>query len=542
MKKGPFFVTRVFMLGLIMGLSLTGQIAKGNYVLGEPALFGPPVNRATNEVGACLSANGLELYFDVQTYGWSDIYVATRVSTEDEWGKAVALGSAVNGPAHDWTPRISADGLELYYASSRIGNMWSGFQIYVARRQQVGDPWQQAENLGAMINSASTQTMGSLSVDGLELYYSTGSKMRVAMRATKDSDWTETKDLAPAIHGGYPAISPGGLHLIFCTDALPGGIGGWDLWMMTRATTHDDWGNPVNLGAPINSLEGEGDCWFLYDGSAILFSRGHVGSVWQIPVHLVLDLDGDGIVDTADMHIIVDHWGRNTTLCDIAPAPFGDGIVDIQDMALLAEHMEPIDTRLVMHLKLDETSCDIANDTAINTDGILKGNPIWLPDDGIMGGALQFDGVDDYIEGPFVLDPKEGPFTLCAWIKTSEYNQVIVSQGGSFLDWLSIDASGKLATGLSYPLPMPLLTSNAVIADDLWHHIGLTTNGTSKCLYIDGVEAARDSIPIFMSSDEGLNIGTGQGLDPDSFFTGLIDDVRIYNQILEPDEIAELAL
>ncbi len=254
------------------------------------------------------------------------------------------------------------------------------------------------------------------------------------------------------------------------------------------------------------------------------------------------DLNGDGIVDTVDMHIMVDNWGQNNRTCDIAPAPQGDGIVDIQDLTLLAEYMAPVDTRLVTHWRLDETRCDMVNDTAAGMDGILKGNATWLPSDGMMGGALQLDGVDDYIEGPFILDPKQGPFSLCVWIKTSEYDQVIASQAGSGLDWLSIDASGKLATGLSYPLPMPPLTSDAIIADDLWHHIGLTTDGTSKCLYIDGVEVARDSTPIIMASEDGLNIGTGHGLEPDSFFTGLVDDVRVYNQALEPAEIAELAL
>ncbi len=159
MKKVLLFVSNMFMLSLIIGLSLTGQIAKGDCVLGEPELFGAPVNRVTNEVGACLSADGLELYFDVKLYSWSNIYVATRVSREDEWGEAVALGSAINGPANDWTPRISADGLELYYASSRDGNMWSGTQIYMARRERIGAAWQQAKNLGPMINAAKGQSM-----------------------------------------------------------------------------------------------------------------------------------------------------------------------------------------------------------------------------------------------------------------------------------------------------------------------------------------------------------------------------------------------
>jgi len=53
----------------------------------------------------------------------------------------------------------------------------------------------------------------------------------------------------------------------------------------------------------------------------------------------VADLNRDGIVDSADMRIMVDHWGTDEPLCDIGPMPFGDGIVDVQDLIVLAEHL-----------------------------------------------------------------------------------------------------------------------------------------------------------------------------------------------------------
>jgi hypothetical protein len=53
----------------------------------------------------------------------------------------------------------------------------------------------------------------------------------------------------------------------------------------------------------------------------------------------VADLNRDGIVDSADMRIMVDHWITDEPLCDIGPMPFGDGIVDIQDLVVLAEHL-----------------------------------------------------------------------------------------------------------------------------------------------------------------------------------------------------------
>ena len=53
----------------------------------------------------------------------------------------------------------------------------------------------------------------------------------------------------------------------------------------------------------------------------------------------VADLNRDGIVDAADMCIMIDYWGTDEPLCDISPTPFGDGIVDVQDLIILAEHL-----------------------------------------------------------------------------------------------------------------------------------------------------------------------------------------------------------
>ena len=51
------------------------------------------------------------------------------------------------------------------------------------------------------------------------------------------------------------------------------------------------------------------------------------------------DINGDGIVDSADMCIMVGYWHTDEPSCDIAPAPYGDGIVDVQDLIVLAEHL-----------------------------------------------------------------------------------------------------------------------------------------------------------------------------------------------------------
>jgi len=68
------------------------------------------------------------------------------------------------------------------------------------------------------------------------------------------------------------------------------------------------------------------------------------------------DFNGDGIVDSADMCMMVDHWHTDNALYDIAPAPFGDGIVDIQDLIVLAEHFEK--TTPDEEINVDEDDAD----------------------------------------------------------------------------------------------------------------------------------------------------------------------------------------
>ncbi len=80
----------------------------------------------------------------------------------------------------------------------------------------------------------------------------------------------------------------------------------------------------------------------------------------------------------------------------------------------------------------------------------------------------------------------------------------------------------------------PALVSDTVITDDNWHRIGFVWDGTSRALYVDDVLVAEDAQPSMADSSGGLNIGCGAQVEPDTFFSGLVDDVRIYNRAVRP--------
>jgi len=180
-----------------------------------------------------------------------------------------------------------------------------------------------------------------------------------------------------------------------------------------------------------------------------------------------------------------------------------------------------------------------------DNDGTLNGNPIWQPAAGKCAGALELDGIDDYISTPFVLDPAKGSLSAFAWMQGGAPGQVILSQTGGFGGtWLGIVPSeGTLMTGFS-EMYFGALVSETIITDGQWRHVGLIYDLDSlhRRLYVDGILVAEDpTIVSGVPSDGGLHIGASNDLDAGTFFFGLIDDIRIYNVALNPDEIASLA-
>ena len=247
------------------------------------------------------------------------------------------------------------------------------------------------------------------------------------------------------------------------------------------------------------------------------------------------------------------HWGRNVgTLRDAQTfAELAQCAVKILTSGeTISSDSWPVYSPLIAHWAIDEAEGNIVHDSAGENYGTLSGDPVWQPSGGKIAGALRFDGIDDYISTNFVQDPADGAFSVFAWIKGDVPGQVVISQTdgtGSGETWLGAEpVSGKLMTGLVPPaagrfVPQPLV-SESIITDDQWHHIGFAWDGSYRTLYMDGIEVAKDTslqAPL-KSADGGLYIGAGKNLQAGTFFSGLIDDIRIYNQALSTDEIAAL--
>ncbi len=72
------------------------------------------------------------------------------------------------------------------------------------------------------------------------------------------------------------------------------------------------------------------------------------------------------------------------------------------------------------------------------------------------------------------------------------------------------------------------------ITDGNWHRIGLVWDGSNRTLYVDNVAVAEDTQANLEVSENSLLIGTGKAMKSGTYWSGLIDDVRIYNRAVTP--------
>lgn len=339
--------------------------------------------------------------------------------------------------------------------------------------------------------------------------------------------WTRKADM-PAPRSALSTSVVNGKIYAFGGTASRGGAPLSTLFQYDPAT--DTWtvqdDMPVRMGGMSTSVVG-GRIYVIGGTSASYPYSSRLSTVWEYDTGLGVpspDFNGDGIVDGVDMRIMVDHWHTDNPLYDIAPLPFGDSFVDVQDLITLAEHLfeEVNDPTLIAHWALDETEGMTAHDNVNGNDDFVFGDALWQPAGGMVGGALELDGIDDCIISGTGPNSDKEPFSVVTWIKGGTPGQVIISQPGG-VNWLMADAEGKLMTELegSGRNAAPLL-SQALITDEQWHRIGFVWDGSRRMLYVDGVSVAEDIQSNLGFFGSGLYIGVGENYASGTFSPALL--------------------
>ncbi|MCZ4222684.1 OmpA family protein [Pedobacter rhodius] len=189
--------------------------------------------------------------------------------------KPTNLGNGVNTNSAEYFPALTADGETLVFTRQVNGNedFWTA--------QFKNNSWNLATPLSAKINTTKyNEGAQTISPDGKYLFF-TGcnrpdglGRCDIYVSHREGKDWGEPYNVGKPVNSEYwesqPAISPDGRTLYFISNR-PGGFGGYDIW---KSTITDDakWGPATNLGPEINTVYDENTPFLHADGKTLYFS------------------------------------------------------------------------------------------------------------------------------------------------------------------------------------------------------------------------------------------------------------------------------
>ncbi len=206
---------------------------------------------------------------------------------------------------------------------------------------------------------------------------------------------------------------------------------------------------------------------------------------------------------------------------------------------------------LIAWWKLDEDKGKKAEDASGHQFvGNVVGRSKWVPDQGRIGGAMEFDGKTAFINCGRApeFDFRDG-MTVAAWIKVREFNkpwQAIVTKGDTAWRLQREKETGMVTftfdTGTEVERRdqnLLCLVSKRKVDDGAWHHVVGVSDGKRACLYVDGEpEDSADAKPI-AQNNAPVMIGCNSTAY-ERRFNGWIDDVRLYGYGLSEAEVKAL--
>ncbi len=241
------------------------------------------VNSAFDEYSPVLDPDGKSLYFvsrradnkgggissGDQRY-FSDIYVSKWDEEKKEWGEATNSSDVVrriNTNGFDAVSQISGDGKYMYLTINTEGipggkPKTKHSDIYFSKKNNKGG-WNSPKPLGKPVNTLFFDAASSITEDGNTLYFISerngGEGRSDIWKTTKlGKKWAKPVNLGPIINTeGQETtvyVTPNEKYLFFSSTGHEG-MGGYDIYV--SANVDGQWGDPINLGYPINTVSDE---------------------------------------------------------------------------------------------------------------------------------------------------------------------------------------------------------------------------------------------------------------------------------------------
>ncbi|QJD80192.1 OmpA family protein [Spirosoma rhododendri] len=246
----------------------------------EPKPVSPVLNTTPSQYFPVLTADEQTLVFTaLKPEGDEDLMVATF--NGESWSPPVSLSPNINTPDNEGTATLSADGRTLVFTACQGRKGFGSCDLYMSRK--TGSDWSAPENLGAVVNTRYYESQPSLTADGRRLYFVSdrpgGKGRRDIWRSDLNADgsWREPVNIGAPVNTvaneASPFIHANGQSLFFASEGHTG-LGGYDLFIADSLTTGDSvrWSTPTNLGYPINTSEDQASLFVAANGRRAYYS------------------------------------------------------------------------------------------------------------------------------------------------------------------------------------------------------------------------------------------------------------------------------
>lgn len=263
--------------------------AQNNYVF-APKNLGDAINSVESEYFPSMPIDGKLLVYTRRLNNFNEDFFASEKESTG-WINAVPLPGGINTPQNEGAQNISQDGDWLVFTGCNRPDGQGSCDIYISYKTPEG--WSPAFNLGNKVNTEDWESQPCLSPDKRDLYFASrrvgglgGSDLYVA-HLLPSGRWSEPENLGPGINTAgdesTPFIHADNQTLFFASNGLPG-YGSEDLFVARKASD-GKWGQPENLGYPINTIDHEGSLFIAADGKTAYYASDRSDSKGGLDIY-----------------------------------------------------------------------------------------------------------------------------------------------------------------------------------------------------------------------------------------------------------------
>lgn len=242
----------------------------------QPKPLSDSINTPMPESLPSITADGNTLVFTRIVNRQEDFYLSRKLP-DGVWSKAQPM-TDINTPFNEGAQSISADGRTLVFNACNLPEGLGSCDLYIS--YFINGRWSRPNNLGDPVNSKYLERQPTLSADGKVIIFSSdrpggyGGRDLWLVRRKPNGDWSLPANLGATINTAgnedCPFFHPDGQTLYFMSDGHPG-MGGFDLFL-SRLSPEGIFGQPQNLGYPINTTANEGALIVSLDGATAWFT------------------------------------------------------------------------------------------------------------------------------------------------------------------------------------------------------------------------------------------------------------------------------